>query len=180
LNTQVLSHSERTTTAKNMGILKYHPTSLISYERGWPLGCLDDLIKPNQAFHQGARCFYAKSTCLGSNYINISTTAVWPWYRRSFQGISRGMWIIIAELTCGLFPMIFRMVFPSCLVFLFANKVSSTVCKFISTPGPVVHWSQKIWPTVAERFSMQCCHQKMTTFSKLKWGLLYRWPALSN
>jgi hypothetical protein len=46
---------ERTTTAKNMGILKYHPTSLISYERGWPLACLGDLIKPNQASHQGAR-----------------------------------------------------------------------------------------------------------------------------
>jgi hypothetical protein len=29
-----VSH-ERTTTAKNMGILKCHPTSLISYERGW-------------------------------------------------------------------------------------------------------------------------------------------------
>jgi hypothetical protein len=29
-------HHERTTTAKNMGILKYHPTSLISYERGMP------------------------------------------------------------------------------------------------------------------------------------------------
>jgi hypothetical protein len=27
---------ERTTTAKNMGILKYHQTSLISYERGGP------------------------------------------------------------------------------------------------------------------------------------------------
>jgi hypothetical protein len=50
---------ERTTTVtcvKNMGILKYHPTSLIlSYERGWPLACLEDLIKPNQASHQGAR-----------------------------------------------------------------------------------------------------------------------------
>jgi hypothetical protein len=46
---------ERTTTAKNMGLLKYHPTSLISYERGWPLACLEDLIKPNQASHQDAR-----------------------------------------------------------------------------------------------------------------------------
>jgi hypothetical protein len=27
---------ERTTTAKNMGILKYQPTPLISYERGMP------------------------------------------------------------------------------------------------------------------------------------------------
>jgi hypothetical protein len=39
---------ERTTIAKNMGIFKYHPTSLISYERGLPLACLEDLIKPNQ------------------------------------------------------------------------------------------------------------------------------------
>jgi hypothetical protein len=46
---------ERTTTVKNMGILKYHQTSLISYERGWPLACLEDLIKPNQSSHQGAR-----------------------------------------------------------------------------------------------------------------------------
>jgi hypothetical protein len=51
---------ERTTTAKNMGILKYHQTSLISYERGWHLACLDGRIKSNQASHQGARCFYAK------------------------------------------------------------------------------------------------------------------------
>jgi hypothetical protein len=46
---------ERTNTAKNMGILKYHQTSLISYERGWHLACLDGVIKPNQASHQGAR-----------------------------------------------------------------------------------------------------------------------------
>jgi hypothetical protein len=32
-----------------MGILKYHQTSLISYERGWLLACLDGLINPNQA-----------------------------------------------------------------------------------------------------------------------------------
>jgi hypothetical protein len=46
---------ERTTTGKNMGILKYHPTSLMRYERGWHLACLEDVIKPNQASHQGAR-----------------------------------------------------------------------------------------------------------------------------
>jgi hypothetical protein len=28
---------------------------LISYERGWPLACLDSLIKPNQTSNQGAR-----------------------------------------------------------------------------------------------------------------------------
>jgi hypothetical protein len=49
LNATVQRTHESTTTAKNMGILKYHPTSLISYERGWPLACLEDLIKPNQA-----------------------------------------------------------------------------------------------------------------------------------
>jgi hypothetical protein len=48
----------------------------------------------------------------------IETSAVWPWCRMSFQDTCRGMWIIIAELTCGLFPMIFRMVFPSCLFLL--------------------------------------------------------------
>jgi hypothetical protein len=50
---------------------------LISYERSWPLACLDGLIKPNQASHPGCqvniKCFYAKSTCLGSNYRNISS-----------------------------------------------------------------------------------------------------------
>jgi hypothetical protein len=44
----------------------------------------------------------------------LATSAVWPWCRRSFQDICRGLWIIIAELICGLFPMIFRVVCPSC------------------------------------------------------------------
>jgi hypothetical protein len=58
---------------KNMGILKYHPTSLISYERvlpgrsyqtkpGLPSGC-----------QVNTKCFYVKSTCLGSNYKNINS-----------------------------------------------------------------------------------------------------------
>jgi hypothetical protein len=55
LQSENIDNHERTTTAKNMGIHKYHPTSLISYERGWPLACLEDLIKPNQASNQGAR-----------------------------------------------------------------------------------------------------------------------------
>jgi hypothetical protein len=41
----VKSH-ERTTTAKNMGILKYHPTSLKLRKR---YASVEDLIKPNQA-----------------------------------------------------------------------------------------------------------------------------------
>jgi hypothetical protein len=57
------------------------------------------------------KCFYAKSTCLGSNYRNISSL-----HDTGAEGHSRIFaedWIILAELTCGLFPMIFRMVFPS-------------------------------------------------------------------
>jgi hypothetical protein len=89
-----------------MGILKYHPTSLISYERGWPLACLDGL--------QGARWISSVSMLkVPVLDLIIETSAVWPWYRRSFQDICRGLWI--AKLTCGLFPMIFRMVFPSCV-----------------------------------------------------------------
>jgi hypothetical protein len=106
---------ERTTTAKNMGILKYHLTSLISDERCWPLACLGDLIKPNQACHQGARWKSSVSMLrVPVLALIIETSAVWPWCRRSFQNIYRGLWIIIAGLTCGLLPMIFRMVCPSC------------------------------------------------------------------
>jgi hypothetical protein len=115
ISTQINTVHERTTTAKNMGILKYHQTSLISYERGWPLACLDGLIKPNQASHQGAR--WTSSVSMLKVLVLaliIETSAVIPWCRRSFQDICRRLWIIIAELTCGLFPMIFRMVFPSC------------------------------------------------------------------
>jgi hypothetical protein len=94
-----------------MGILKYHPTSLISYERGWPLAYLDGLIKPNEASHQGARWTSSVSMLkVPVLALIIETSAVWPWCRRLFQDIWRGLWIIIAELTCGLFPM----VFPSC------------------------------------------------------------------
>jgi hypothetical protein len=50
---------------------------LVSYERGWPQACLDGLIKPNPGLPLGCqvniKCFYAKSTCLGSNYRNISS-----------------------------------------------------------------------------------------------------------
>jgi hypothetical protein len=98
-----------------MGILKYHQTSLVGYERGWPLACLEDLIKPNQASHQGARWISSVSMLkVPVLTLIIETSAVWPWCSRSFQDICRGLCIIIAELTCGLFPMIFRMVFPSC------------------------------------------------------------------
>jgi hypothetical protein len=48
------------------------------------------------------KCFYAKSTCLGSNYRNISSRNISS--LTLVQDICRGLWIIIAELTCGLFP----------------------------------------------------------------------------
>jgi hypothetical protein len=96
-----------------MGILKYHPTSLISYERGWALACLEDLIKPNQASHQGARWTSSVSILkVPVLALIIETSAVWPWYRRSFQDICRGLWIIIAALTCG-----FRMVYIPLMFF---------------------------------------------------------------
>jgi hypothetical protein len=87
-----LNWHERTTTAKNMGILKYRLTSLISYEICWPLACLEDLIKPN---HQGARWTSNVSSMLRVPVLAliIETSAVWPWCRRSFQDVCRGQWI---------------------------------------------------------------------------------------
>jgi hypothetical protein len=56
------------------------------------------------------KCFYAKSTCLGSNYRNISSLTlvqkVIPGYLQ--RTVDNYSW-----LTCVLFPMIFRMVFSS-------------------------------------------------------------------
>jgi hypothetical protein len=46
---------ERTTTAIKTWEYSNITQPLISYERGWPLACLEDLIKPNQASHRGAR-----------------------------------------------------------------------------------------------------------------------------
>jgi hypothetical protein len=97
---------------KNMGILKYCPTSLMSYERGWPLACLEDLIKPNQAglpsgCQVNIKCFYAKSTCLGSNYRNISSLTlvqkVIPRYlQRTVDNHSRAyLWLISHDLSHG-------------------------------------------------------------------------------
>jgi hypothetical protein len=94
-----------------MGILKYHQASLISYERGWPLACLED-YQTTPGLPSGCqvniKCFYAKSTCLCSNYRNISSLTL---VQKVIPGYLER--IIIAELICGLFPMIFRMVFPS-------------------------------------------------------------------
>jgi hypothetical protein len=101
---------ERTTTAKNMGILKYHQTCLISYEIGWPLACLDGLIKPNQTSHQGAKWTSSVSMLkVPVLALLIKTSAVWPWCRRSFQDICRGLdnyssaylWLISHDLSHG-------------------------------------------------------------------------------
>jgi hypothetical protein len=81
--------------------------SLISYERGWHLACLEDLIKPNQASHQGARCFYAKSTCLGSNYRNINSLTlvqkvISRYLQRTVDNYSRAyLWLIAHDLLHG-------------------------------------------------------------------------------
>jgi hypothetical protein len=96
------------------GNTQISPNLSHSYERGWPMACLDGLLKQNQASHQGARWKSSVSMLkVPVLALIIETSAVWPWCRRSFQDICRGLWIIIAELTCGFFPMIFRMVFPS-------------------------------------------------------------------
>jgi hypothetical protein len=55
-----------------MGILKYHPTSLISYERGMPGRSYQTKPGLPSGFQVNIKCFYAKSTCLGSNYRNIN------------------------------------------------------------------------------------------------------------
>jgi hypothetical protein len=94
-----------------MGILKYHPTSLISYEGGWPLACLEYLnIKPNQASHQGARWTSSVSMLkVPVLALIIETSAVW--WQRSFQDICRGLriynysraylWLISHDLSHG-------------------------------------------------------------------------------
>jgi hypothetical protein len=81
----------------------WHAWKILSNQTGLPSGCQVNI-----------KCFYAKSARLGSSNNRNISSLVWPWCRRSFQDICRGLWIIIAELTCGLFPMIFRMVCPSC------------------------------------------------------------------
>jgi hypothetical protein len=76
-NRAIATH-ERTTTAKNMGILKYHQTSLIGYERGCMApGMPGRYYQTKPGLPSGCqvniKCFYANSTCLGSNYRNISS-----------------------------------------------------------------------------------------------------------
>jgi hypothetical protein len=84
-------------------------------------------------------CFYAKSTCLGSNYRNISSLTLVQ------KVITWGQWIIIAELTCGLFPMISHMVCPSCWPLqpskLGQIKISGTLTRSIYDKN-----LEKIWP----------------------------------
>jgi hypothetical protein len=82
-----------------MGTLKYHPTSLISYERlapGMPGRSYQTKLGLPPGCQVKMKCFYAKSTCLGSNYRNISSLTL---VQKVIRDICRGMWIIIAELT---------------------------------------------------------------------------------
>jgi hypothetical protein len=60
---------ERTTTAKNMGITQ----PLSSYERGMPGGSYQTKPGLPSGCQVNIKCFYAKSTCLGSNYRNINS-----------------------------------------------------------------------------------------------------------
>jgi hypothetical protein len=85
----------------------------------WP-GCLEDLIKPNQASHQGARWTSSVSMLkVPVLTLIIEVSAVWPWCRRSFQDICRGLdnyswaylWLISHDLSHGV-P------FPSCVLIL--------------------------------------------------------------
>jgi hypothetical protein len=132
LNANLLNKHERTTTAKNMVILKYHQTSLISYERCWPLACLDGLIKPGLPSGCQVNIKYSMLRVPILALI-IETSAVWPWCRRSFQDICRGldnyswayMWLI---------PMIFHMVCPSWPSW---------------TAQPTVHYQTKIHSTIS-------------------------------
>jgi hypothetical protein len=103
---------ERTTTAKNMGILKYHPTSVISYERSMPGRSYQ--INPGlpSGCQVNIKCFYAKSTCLGSNYGNIRSLTlvqkVIPGYlQRTVDNYSRAylpVWLISHDLSHGVPP----------------------------------------------------------------------------
>jgi hypothetical protein len=98
---------ERTTTAKNMGMLKYHQTSLKLLKRlapgmpGWSCQTKPGLASGCQV---NIKCLYVKSTCLGSNYRNISSLTL---VQKVIPGYFQRT-IILAELTCGLFPMVFR------------------------------------------------------------------------
>jgi hypothetical protein len=110
---------ERTTTAKNIGILKYHQTYLISYERGWPLACLDGLIKPNQASHQGARWTSSVSMLnVPVSALIIETSAVWTWCRRSFQDNYNWayLWLIYHDLSHGVPLMKYRIEVWLCFI----------------------------------------------------------------
>jgi hypothetical protein len=124
-----------------MGILKYHPTSHKLWKRLAPgIACLEDLIKSNQASHQGARWIssvYAKSTCLGSNYRNISSLT------QSDQNICRGLWIIIAELIShdlshGV-PLMYVTSIPVCFRPTLVSLASGAEVRFV--PPPPVKYS---------------------------------------
>jgi hypothetical protein len=94
------------------------------------------------------KCFYAKSTCLGSNYRNISRS----WCSRSFQDMCRGLWIIIAELPVAYFPWSFAWCAPhvdrNCFHFkglrnrtppwLFQDMTCPTSCPPILTTTPLI------------------------------------------
>jgi hypothetical protein len=103
---------------ENHGNTQISPNLSHSYERGWPLACLDGLIKPNQASHQGARWTSSVSmlkvpVCLGSNYRNISCLTlvqkVIPGYlQMNVDNYSWAcLWLISHDLSHGVPLMLF-------------------------------------------------------------------------
>jgi hypothetical protein len=111
---------------------EYHPTSLKLWKRldpGMPGRSYQTKPGLPSGRHVNIKCFYAKSTCLGSNYRNISSLTqvqkVIPGYlQRTVDNYSRAyLWLI---------PMIFRMVFPSCK--LFAGQIIRVNFTKISSP----------------------------------------------
>jgi hypothetical protein len=105
---------------------------------------LEDLIKPNQASHQGARWTSSVSMLtVPVLALIIETSWICSWCSRSFQDICRGQWIMIAELTCGLFPMIYCIVCPSW--FCSYSKMPSV---FRCNRGKVCGWDFLSWSLV--------------------------------
>jgi hypothetical protein len=106
----------------------------ISYQTkpGLPSGCQVNI-----------KCFSAKSICLCSNYRNTSSLTLVQKVIPVYLHICRGQWIIIAELACGLFPMIFRMVCPSCTQLkIVAFPHSQLMASFDCLHGPM--WGNRV------------------------------------
>jgi hypothetical protein len=180
-----------------MGILKYRPTSLISYERGSPLACLDGrLIKPNQASHRGARWTSSVSMLkVPVLALIIETSSVWPWCRRLFQDICRGLdnysWaclrLISHDLSHGVSLMVEKVrsknaFSPSELSWLNASLIEHRSFNnerghgFVSRVWPVMSFLHMLTKVYLSRVSDNWCHSWMVDYDlavKLAWACVY-------